>query len=215
MVVYDRCMLKHKTWRWPFTAARAQHSTHTHSITPSLHQGKGEKRSLMFYKYSVVSQNLRAAQRRGGSSACVCFRASNITRGRSHWKSCWKHCQLMSPTGTLLAHWVWLEHHVPPLYQWVTHLWLAGSRWCTAGSGYTSQSLTSQEMSNNHLRTVAKVALCLLVQRIHKDRHLPFLMFKERKRNPALQQDIFLLCFSQVIFFWPLKYSFKIWESVY
>lgn len=103
---------------------------------------KRRKGSLMFYKYSVVSQNLRAAHRDGGGSlACVCFQASNITRGRSHWKSCWKHCQLMSPIGTLLARWGWLEHYVPLLYQRVPHLWLAGSRWCTAGSGYTSQTL--------------------------------------------------------------------------
>lgn len=42
MVVYDdKCMLKHQTWKRPFTAARAQHSSHTHSATPSLKQGKG------------------------------------------------------------------------------------------------------------------------------------------------------------------------------
>lgn len=80
-------------------------------------------------------------QSRGGSLTSVCFQASNITRGRSHRKSCWQRCQLMSPTGTLLARWGWLEHHVPPLYQQVPHLWLAGSRWCTAGSGYTSQTV--------------------------------------------------------------------------
>lgn len=29
--------------KWPFTAARAQHSSHTHSVTPSLKQGEGER----------------------------------------------------------------------------------------------------------------------------------------------------------------------------
>lgn len=44
MVVYDdKCMLKYKTWKWPFTAARAQHSSHTHSITPLLKYGKRER----------------------------------------------------------------------------------------------------------------------------------------------------------------------------
>lgn len=102
--------------------------------------GKRREGSPTFYKQCNKSKSQGSSQRRGGSLACVCFKASNITRGRSHWKGCWKHCQLMSPTGTLLACWGWLEHHVSLLYQQVPHLWLAGSRWCTAGSGYTSKN---------------------------------------------------------------------------
>lgn len=62
MVVYDdKCTLKHRTWDWPFTTARAALLSHP-QCNSGLKQGKGE-RGHQHFTDSVISQNLRAAHR--------------------------------------------------------------------------------------------------------------------------------------------------------
>lgn len=177
-----------------------QHFSLTRSITHSLKLAMRETDRDVVQEKCGEAKSQGSSRSRGRSSACVFFPASNITRGRSHWKSCWKLCQLMSPAGTLLAQRGCLEHLVSLSSQRVPPLWLAGCRWCTAGSGFPSSLLHHRTCQTSILKQIPR----LLYACRYKVQPKICIYIYKRKKNPSPVQYIFLL-FSRSYFFWSIK----------
>lgn len=176
---------------------------HSIPLTPKSLTERGQRRKEVTDALKLLwgeSESPGSSQR--WSWACMCFQASNITRGEA-MEELLAVLAAEEPCRDALARWGCLQH------------WGFPSSGCQGADDahlaqvvLPKQTLASQEMASHHLRAVAWAALCLLAQSITKVLHLPFLCFREATnthKNPALGLNIFPLVLSTDLFLCPLK----------